>query len=197
MKFTNSTLRTRSLRRLWQLLQSTGLPLLIAVKAFALVNFFLYSFLCTSHLASQVVDVPRKCQSLIANHQSVITHCQTFGLFLLPTQSLSFFFLHSTLPYTTLEDSKKPLVATVIAWKHMFDAPSIRLSRATSIVKLTATSDTIFDAYALDFFFFLGGGQLRLCTVLAPRHTESSSKWLQKPSIGGASYSRRKLMGNQ
>ena len=61
------------------------------------------------------------------------------------TQSLPCAF-HS--PIHDFQRHQQPLIGTVVVWKHIFDASSIELSGSTSIAKLTATSDSSFDAHA-------------------------------------------------
>ena len=112
-----------------------------AVKTLALVILFLSSVLCASKFVSQVVNILRNRRSSIADRRSTIAHCRTFAGSLLRSRSLQVSILPSTVPYITFKDTNKPLVAAVVVWKLISDAPSIGLSRATSIAKSTATSD--------------------------------------------------------
>ena len=125
------------------------LPLRFAVKTIALVNFVLSSVLCASKFVSQVVNILRNRRSSLADRRSTVAHCRTFAGSLLRSRSLQVSILPSTPPYITFEDTNKQLVAAVVVWKLISDAPSIGLSRATSIAKSTATSDSSFDAFAL------------------------------------------------
>ena len=58
-----------------------------------------------------------------------------------------FFVFHSPLHHFKIP--QKPKFTGVVVWKNISDAPSIGLSRATSIRKLTATFDSSFGASAL------------------------------------------------
>ena len=120
-----------------------------AVKTLSLVNLFLSSVLCASKFVSQVVNILRNRRSSIADRRSTIAHCRTFAGSLLQSRSLQVSILPSTVPYITFKDTNNPLVAAVVVWKLTFDAPSIGLSRATSIAKSTATSNSSLFACAL------------------------------------------------
>ena len=134
-------------------------------------------------------------QPPIADRRSTIAHCRTFTGSLLRLRSLQVSILPSTLPNITFKDTNMPPVAAVVVWKLISDAPSIGLSRATSIAKSTAASDSSFDVFALAF-------ALRECSrgfalYLYPDTQGIVPKGMQKPGARGVSYRRRKAPVSQ
>ena len=114
---------------------------------FALVNFFLSSVLCTPKFVCQVVLCSP--QSPVVDRRSTVTHCRTLVKFPLLSQSLQVLLLLFILPYIPLKNTNKSLITTVVVWKNIFDASSSRLSRVTSIGKVTASSALNLDVSAL------------------------------------------------
>ena len=131
-------------------------------------------------------------RSSIANRRSTIAYHRTRGS-LFPSQPLEFSLALSTLPYMTFKDTKKPLIGIVVVWKHIFDASSIGMSGATSIAKLTATSDSSFDAYALA----LGEHSRGFALYLYPEIQGMLPSGLQITRDCGASHRRRKMTVSQ
>ena len=137
----------------------------------------------------------RSPQSRIVDRQSSIDdrRSSNFGGSLFLSQPLQVSLALSTLPYMTFKDTKKPLIGTVVVWKHIFDASSIRLFGATSIAKLTATSDSSFDAYALA----LGKRSRGFALYLYPDIQGILPSGLQKARVRGVSHRRRKMTVSQ
>ena len=135
----------------------------------------------------------RSPHSRIVDCQSSIDDQQTFGGSLFPSQPLQVSLALSTLPNRTFKDTKKPLIGTVVVWKHIFDAASIGLFGVTSIAKLTATSDSSFDAYALA----LGERSRGFALYLYPDIQGILPTGLQKARVRGVSHRRRKMTVSQ
>ena len=132
-------------------------------------------------------------QPPIIDRRSTIAHCRTFAGSLLRSRSLQVSILLFTLRHITFKGTNKPLVAAVVVWKLISDAPSIGLSRSTSIAKSTATSDSSFDAFALA----LGERSRGFALYLYPDMQGIVPKGLQKPRARRVSYRRRKATESQ